>query len=190
MPAGTGACASGCTGTCAGAGAGETGAAVAAPQGVRQSRTKAGNMERALRRKNGKKTEYMTTSVDSVQKTTFRFPHACLIVFFELSFIAGQAERCLSEKILLALSQNRVDSVAQRVWFCSGTGGNIHCRKGMYPRLARLRLRRPRLASTLFWNRAILFRRPCNRLCRSDPAGREACVPAARRRCVWYHNRR
>ena len=67
-----------------------------------------------------------------------------------------------------ALSQNRIHSIVRSVWFCSGAGGNIHCRKGipcstrangsMYPRPARSRLRRSRTVSTLFWNRAKTIR--------------------------------
>ena len=49
-----------------------------------------------------------------------------------------------------ALSQNRIHSIVRSVWFCSGAGGNIHCRKpspcstrakgNMYPWPDRLRL--------------------------------------------------
>ena len=59
-----------------------------------------------------------------------------------------------------ALSHNRVDSVARRVWFCSGTDGNEYCRKGSpcstqakgnkYPRPDRLRLREAALHSAPF----------------------------------------
>ena len=49
----------------------------------------------------------------------------------------------------MALFLNNVASVALRVWFCSGTDGNIRCRKGrsMYPRPTRSRLHEATLHS-------------------------------------------
>ena len=45
---------------------------------------------------------------------------------------AGMFANCRispADAMFLALSWNRVGSVVRGLWFCSGTGGNIHCRK-------------------------------------------------------------
>ena len=45
---------------------------------------------------------------------------------------AGMFANCRispADAIFWALSWNRVGSVVRGLWFCSGTGGNIHCRK-------------------------------------------------------------